>query len=67
VIAPGSDGKTRAHLRPVESGAVLGDDVVIRTGVAAGEMVAASGAFKLREAALVAVVDKQVADSGGTR
>ncbi len=67
VIAPGSDGKTRAHLRPVESGAVLGDEVVIRAGVAAGEVVAASGAFKLREAALVAVVDKQVADSGGTK
>jgi membrane fusion protein (multidrug efflux system) len=67
VIAPASDGKMRAHLRPVESGAVLGDEVVIRTGVASGEVVAASGAFKLREAALVAVVNQQAVGSGGTR
>jgi membrane fusion protein (multidrug efflux system) len=64
VISPGSDGRMRAHLRPVESGAVLGDDVVIRSGVAASEVVAASGAFKLREAALVAVANDPAAGSG---
>jgi len=55
VIAPDDAGKPRAHLRKVESGAMLGDEVVIRTGLAAGEPVAASGSFKLREGALVAI------------
>ncbi len=36
---------------------MLGDEVVIDAGLAAGEQVAASGSFKLREAALVAVAD----------
>jgi membrane fusion protein, multidrug efflux system len=55
VIAPDKAGKMRAHLRKVESGAMLGDEVVIREGLEAGEQVAASGSFKLREAALVAI------------
>jgi membrane fusion protein, multidrug efflux system len=55
VIEPDKDGKTRAHVRQVESGAMLGDKVVIHTGLAAGEQVAASGSFKLRESALVVV------------
>lgn len=50
-------GDTRAHVRAVRAGAVLGDDVVIESGLAAGEHVAVSGSFKLREAALVAVVE----------
>jgi membrane fusion protein, multidrug efflux system len=53
VITAEADGKTRAHLRPVVSGAVLGDEVLIHKGVQAGELVAASGSFKLREAVLV--------------
>jgi membrane fusion protein (multidrug efflux system) len=53
VIAPDKDGKDRAHIRQVESGAMLGDEVVIRAGLSAGELVAASGSFKLREGALV--------------
>ncbi|MGH2740952.1 MAG: efflux RND transporter periplasmic adaptor subunit, partial [Thermoleophilaceae bacterium] len=32
VLAPAKDGKTRARLRQVESGAILGDEVVIRAG-----------------------------------
>jgi membrane fusion protein (multidrug efflux system) len=56
VIAPSEDGKARAHVRPVRSGAVLGDEVLVMDGLQAGEQVAASGSFKLREAALVAVV-----------
>ena len=56
VLAADSAGKTRAHLRPVQSGPVLGDEVVILAGLAAGERVAASGSFKLREAVLVNVV-----------
>ncbi len=61
VIAPGEDGKTRAQVRPVQSGAVLADAVLILDGLAAGEQVAASGSFKLREGVLVAVADAKVA------
>jgi len=57
VIAPAKDGKTRAQLRLVKSGPVLGDEIVIVDGLAAGERVAASGSFKLRDAALVAVAE----------
>jgi membrane fusion protein (multidrug efflux system) len=39
---------------------MLGDEVLILQGLAAGEQVATSGSFKLRDAALVAV-------SNGTR
>ncbi len=55
VIAPDQDHKTRAHVRQVESGAMVGDQVVIHTGLDAGETVAASGSFKLREGVLVAI------------
>ena len=54
VLAQDKDGKTRAHVRQVEVGALAGDEVVIASGSEAGEKVAASGSFKLREAALVA-------------
>jgi membrane fusion protein (multidrug efflux system) len=59
VLAAGKDGKTRASLRPVTSGPVLGDDVVILAGLQPGERVAAAGSFKLRESALVAVTPAQ--------
>ena len=36
--------------------AMAGDEVVITKGLEPGEQVAASGSFKLREAALVAVI-----------
>ena len=57
VIAAAKDGKTRAQLRLVKAGPVLGDEIVIVDGLAAGERVAASGSFKLRDAVLVAVAD----------
>lgn len=57
VLAADQDGKPRAHLRPVQSGPVIGDEVVILDGLAAGEQVAASGSFKLREGVLVAVTN----------
>ncbi len=57
VIAPDDQGQDRAHARRVESGAVLGDEVVIEAGLSPGERVAASGSFKLREAVLVAIAD----------
>ena len=55
VLAPGKDGKPRAQVRKVAVGPVLGDEIVILEGLAAGERVAASGSFKLRDAALVAI------------
>lgn len=55
VLAAGEDGKLRAQLRQVTSGAVIGDEVVILRGLALNEQVAASGSFKLRDAVLVAI------------
>jgi membrane fusion protein (multidrug efflux system) len=52
VLSAEKDG-TRARLRQVTTGPVLGDEVVILQGLRAGERVASSGSFKLREAALV--------------
>jgi membrane fusion protein (multidrug efflux system) len=66
VIEPDRDGKTRAHVRQVESGTTLGDEVVIHAGLSAGERVAASGSFKLRDAALVAIAGNSK-DGGGQR
>jgi len=54
VIAPDSLGKLRAHERPVRAGPMLADEIVILDGLKAGEQVAASGSFKLRESVLVA-------------
>ena len=67
VIAADSTGKTRAHQRPVVSGPMLGEEVLVLSGLKAGEQVATSGSFKLREAVLVAVADpkKPGADSAG--
>jgi membrane fusion protein (multidrug efflux system) len=64
VIEADRDGKTRARVRQVESGAMLGDEVVIQAGLSAGERVAASGSFKLRDGVLVASAGE--AESGGT-
>jgi membrane fusion protein (multidrug efflux system) len=55
VIQNDQEGNSRAHMRNVQSGAVLGDEVLILSGLTAGEQVAASGSFRLREGALVAV------------
>ncbi len=57
VIETAEGGETRAHVRPVQSGPALGDSVVILGGLEPGERVAASGSFKLREAALVHVAE----------
>jgi membrane fusion protein (multidrug efflux system) len=54
VIAPDREGKSRAQMRSVESGTMLGDEVLILAGLSPGERVAASGSFKLREMVLVA-------------
>ena len=69
VIEPDSAGKPRAHVRTVQSGPVLGEEVVIYSGVKAGEQIATSGSFKLREAALVSIADstKQAAGAEGAK
>jgi membrane fusion protein (multidrug efflux system) len=55
VVARDKEGQSRAYLRPVRAGALLGNEVLIESGIRPGEQVAASGSFKLREAALVTV------------
>ena len=54
LIQPDPTGKPRAHDQPVVSGPVIDDDVVILRGLKAGQQVATSGSFKLRESVLVA-------------
>ncbi len=55
VLVADEQGNTRAQVRQVRVDAMTGDEVVIGHGVEAGERVAASGSFKLRDAALVSV------------
>jgi membrane fusion protein, multidrug efflux system len=66
VLAADPEGQVRAHVRPVQVGVMLGDEVVIQDGITAGERVAASGSFKLRDAALVAIDNESVAAAGLT-
>ncbi len=70
VLTEDEHGKTRAHLRAVTVDSLQGDEVVLTAGVSAGERVAASGAFKLHEAALVALAQPappvQAAGGGAT-
>jgi membrane fusion protein, multidrug efflux system len=49
VITADSTGKQRAHSRPVQLAALIGDTVLLMGGLKPGEKVAASGSFKLRE------------------
>ncbi|HEX2842844.1 efflux RND transporter periplasmic adaptor subunit [Hyphomicrobium sp.] len=46
-------GKLRARQRPVQTGMVQGDEIAIVKGLEIGELIAASGSFKLREGLLV--------------
>jgi membrane fusion protein, multidrug efflux system len=55
VLAPDANNALRAQLRPVRVAAVAGDEVLVSQGIEAGEQVATSGSFKLRDAGLVAV------------
>ena len=66
VIATGRDGKPRAHVRLVQAGPVVGDEVLIVSGLTAGERLAASGSFKLREAVLVAVANDSTTTLSGS-
>jgi membrane fusion protein, multidrug efflux system len=55
VLETAPTGETRASQRQVRAGPVLGDEVVILEGLEAGERVAATGSFKLRDGALVSL------------
>jgi membrane fusion protein, multidrug efflux system len=67
VIAPDKDGRTRVRTRPVESGSMFGDEVIIHTGLTTGEQVAALGSFKLRDGMPVMVTDTPATASDKTR
>ncbi len=66
VISPDEKGKMRAHLRPVQTGPILADEVLLLEGVKPGEQVATSGSFKLRESVLVAVAHDSAAAGDST-
>lgn len=55
VVEPDKDGRARVHARQVESGAMVGDEIVIQSGLTVGERIAALGSFKLRDGILVAI------------
>ncbi len=57
VLKQAGDKQLRAQQRAVQVGASLGDEVLVTRGLSAGELVATSGSFKLRDAALVAVTN----------
>lgn len=61
VIERDDEGNSRARLRRVQAGTVMGDSVVIERGLKAGEQVAATGAFKLQDSALVSIATTRVA------
>lgn len=55
VIVEDEQGQPRAQTRPVKTGPSLGDEILILSGLEAGERVAASGSFKLQEHILVSI------------
>lgn len=67
VIAEDDAGVPRARLRRVDSGAVLGDEVVVLEGLEHGELVASAGSFKLFDGMRVAVPQPAPATSAEVR
>jgi membrane fusion protein (multidrug efflux system) len=55
IVASAADGQLRAEARRVETGALVGDNVLVRAGLTSGERVATSGSFKLRDGMRVSV------------
>jgi membrane fusion protein (multidrug efflux system) len=55
VIAPDGAGTLRAEVRPVQTGAMLGEEALVLSGVSAGDRVAAQGSFKLRDKVQVVI------------
>ena len=62
VISPDKSGKQRAHVRPVRT-----SEALIEDGLEAGELVATSGSFKLRDGVLVALASDSTATAEGAR
>lgn len=58
VISNDVQGKSRAYVKPVVTGPVLGEEVLVLSGIFPGDSVAAQGSFKLRDEALVVVAGK---------
>jgi membrane fusion protein (multidrug efflux system) len=56
VLVTDDAGNMRARVRQVRVDTIAGDEALIESGLSIGEKVAASGSFKLRDAALVAVM-----------
>lgn len=65
VLEAAEDGSTRSYQREVEAGPMLSADVVILSGLKAGDRVAALGSFKLREGGLVQLADQSTAELAG--
>jgi membrane fusion protein (multidrug efflux system) len=63
VVTPGQQpGSLRARQRAVKLGVTVGDRVIVLEGVSAGETIAATGSFKLRDG--VAVVEAGASEGG---
>lgn len=60
VLAEDAEGRLRAARRPVTTGGTFGDEVLVLDGLAPGERVAASGAFKLQDRMAVLIVENPV-------
>jgi membrane fusion protein (multidrug efflux system) len=57
VVVADSTGKPRAQSRPVQMAGLVGDTVLVTAGLKAGEPVAATGSFKLRDGLLVSAAE----------
>ncbi|HEY6641310.1 efflux RND transporter periplasmic adaptor subunit [Povalibacter sp.] len=66
VVEQDEKGDMRARTRAVTVDAMTGDEIVVTAGLSAGERVAASGSFKLREAALVVAATPSPAVAANT-
>jgi membrane fusion protein (multidrug efflux system) len=64
-VAPDQEGKPRAHMQLVQGSTTQGDLVLIEKGLNAGDQVASSGSFKLREGVLVGAAPAQAAGQEG--
>lgn len=66
VIAPDDKAVPRAKQRIVTLGKTVGDDVIVLTGLQAGEQVGAAGSFKLRDGVKVMIGPPPGAAPGAT-
>jgi membrane fusion protein, multidrug efflux system len=57
VVEADAAGVLRAHERKVQAGPVLGETVIVQSGVEVGQRLAASGSFKLREGVRVEALE----------